>query len=625
MPWHDFVSIYVFSFQKIYEIMCKLLSFSFISYAFSLMRKISALISLTESALPALQIAFGKPRQRRAKRGERFLLRCGLIVNRISLIGIVLLIISQTFVFPVRAESVEELQKQIDDLQTQLENSKKATSPLESEVKSLNDKLATIIAKIGVLSRDLAKSEDDLAFQKEVLARTVRNFYIGSFVDIPLLTLFSSNDATDTLKQIAYQQQTSREDRDIIRSISGKIAKLAEDKKNLANLQAQTNRQSQQLKGEISKAKSLQSEIEGKIQALTARQQEIISAKSGTFTTSVGDVPLTDDPNASPSYNPGFSPAFAGFSFGAYTHRNGMSQYGAKGRADAGQNAEAILSKYYPGSTLKKDYSVPGNITVEGYGEMAFDTYMKRIYEMPNSFPMEALKAQAVAARTYAIRYTNNGANPICTTESCQVYKNENKGGAWEEAVNATKNWVLEGGPNAQYSSTTGGYLNNSGWDTTSNSKDSWTSGAYEKMANSPWFYKGWYTSSYSNSSDKCGRSSPWLTQEEMADILNAWLVQGKDGVDGGRITPVTTSCWGGNPYSKDELRDLANSKAGGAVTSVSSASVSYAGDGKTANVSFGTNKGSISVSGADFKTIFNLRAPGYVSIRSPLYNIERK
>ena len=27
-----------------------------------------------------------------------------------------------------------------------------------------------------------------------------------------------------------------------------------------------------------------------------------------------------------------------------------------------------------------------------------------------------------------------------------------------------------------------------------------------------------------------------------MADILNAWLVQGKDGVDGGRITPVTTS-----------------------------------------------------------------------------------
>lgn len=303
-----------------------------------------------------------------------------------------------------------------------------------------------------------------------------------------------------------------------------------------------------------------------------------------------------------------------------------MSQYGAKGRADGGQNAEAILSHYYPGSALNKSFSSPGSITVEGFGSMPFeDAYMKRIYEMPNSFPKEALKAQAVAARTYAIRYTNNGANPICATQSCQVYQNSDKGGAWEEAVAETRGWVFEGGANAQYSSTTGGYLNNSGWDTKCGGKDCWTADAYEKIAGSPWFYKGWYTQSYSNSSGKCGRSHPWLTGEEMADVLNAYLVQGKGRVDGSRVTPVTTSCWGGNPYSMGELRDLANSAAGGAVTSVSSVSVSYSSDGKTANVTFGTNRGSISMSGADFKTIFNLRAPGYISIRSPLYNLERK
>lgn len=545
-----------------------------------------------------------------------------------KILAFFLVIVSALFLFVggTNADELEELQKQINDLQNQLELSRDATTPLETEVKSLEAQLASIAARLFQLQKDLQKSEDDLAFQKQILSRTVRNFYVNSFVDIPLLTFLSSGDATDALRLVAFQQESSRQDRQIIRDISEKIAKLASDKKRLAAAQAQVSKQSQFFKGEIAKARSFQSELEGKIAVLTARQQEIIAAKSGTFTTSVGDVPLADDPNASPAFNPGFSPAFGGFSFGAYTHRNGMSQYGAKGRADGGQNAEQILSHYYPGATLNKNYSVPSSITVSGYGTMAFeDTYMKRIYEMPNSFPKEALKAQAVAARTYAIRYTGGGANPICATQSCQVYKDSNKGGAWEEAVAETKGWVMEGGPNSQYSSTTGGYLNNSGWDTKCGSKDCWTGDAWEKIAASPWFYKGWYTASYFNNSDKCGRSHPWLTNDEMVDILNAWLLQGKDGVDGGRITPVTTSCWGGNPYSMSELSDLANQKAGGAVTSMISASVAYSTGGSTASVSFNTNRGTISLSGSDFKTIFNLRAPGYISIRSPLYNVEKK
>lgn len=544
---------------------------------------------------------------------------------------IITLLLSFTVCFSIFTQSISadelgDIQSQINNLQKQLEDSKKATTPLEGQVKSLEAQLASINARLSQVQKDLNKSEDELAYQKETLVQTVRSFYIGSFADIPFLTLFASGDATQTLRLLTLQAETSRQNREIISGISEKIAKLADDKKRFASAQAQTGKQSQVLKGEIASAKAFQSELEGKISTLTARQEEILAAKNQTFTTSVGDVPLADDPNASPSYNPGFSPAFGGFSFGAYTHRNGMSQYGAKGRADEGQKAEDILAHYYSGSTLNKNFSVPTNITVEGFGSMSFeDTYMKRIYEMPNSFPKEALKAQAVAARTYAIRYTDNGSKPICTTESCQVYQNSNKGGAWEEAVAETKGWVLEGGSNSQYSSTTGGYLNNSGWDTKCGSRDCWTPDAYEKIANSPWFYKGWYTQSYSNGSGKCGRSSPWLTQEEMADILNAWLVQGKDGVDGGRITPVTTSCWGGNPYSMSELAGRANDSAGGAVTSVSSVSVSYNNDGKTANVSFSTNRGTISVSGSDFKTIYNLRAPGYISIRSPLYNIEQK
>src|SRR3989344_88159 len=249
----------------------------------------------------------------------------------------------------IRADEYGDLQKQIDDLQKQLDVSKKATTPLEGEAKLLQGQLDSIVVKIAKLSGDLKKSEEDLAQQKKILAATVRNFYIGSFSDIPLLTLFSSGDATETLKQIALEQQTSRQDRAIIRDISEKIAKLASDKKKLAAAQAQINNQQQFLKGEIAKAKSFQSEVEGKIASLSARQQEIIAARSGQFTATIGDSELADDYNASirgfRESAPGGS--FAVFSFGAYTHRKGMSQYGARGRAQAGQNYKAILKAYY--------------------------------------------------------------------------------------------------------------------------------------------------------------------------------------------------------------------------------------------------------------------------------------
>ena len=94
-----------------------------------------------------------------------------------------------------------------------------------------------------------------------------------------------------------------------------------------------------------------------------------------------------------------------------------------------------------------------------------------------------------------------------------------------------------------------------------------------------------------------------------MADILNAWLVLQHTSDD--RVAPLG-GCWGGNPYSLSELRDKAN-QYGGAFTSVGSVSVDYSTDGVTANVRFSTNKGEVSLSGSDFRKIFNLRAPGRI------------
>src|SRR3990167_6048753 len=426
-----------------------------------------------------------------------------------------LLVICFSFFFTtnvVRGDELGDLQKEIDNLQKQLEASKNATTPLESEVKKLEGELSGIKSRLDKISSDLTESEKELQQQKAILASTVRNFYIRSFVDIPLLIIFAAKDASETLKLIAFQQTSSKTDKGIIRDITERVAKLADNKKRLASLRDQTSKQSQFLKGEIASAKSFQSEVQGKITALSARQQEIIDARSGSFTFTLGSGELADEYLSSAKGFLESAPGgyFAVFSFGGYSHRNGMSQYGARGRANSGQNFRDILSKYYPGKTIQEGYPEPGTIDVQGYGTIDFQQYLYGIAEMPSSWHPEALKAQAITARSYAFA----AAKPICTNQNCQVYIGHSKGGAWEQAVNDTRGIVLtEGGQpvSSQYSSTAGGYLRTSGWDTTDGGGGAnFTDKAYENIGGSPWLYKSWWRQGYSNQGSACGRVNPW-------------------------------------------------------------------------------------------------------------------
>ena len=551
-------------------------------------------------------------------------------------------------------DEIEQLEQEIQELEKLKKLSEDATKPLEKEVTNLEARISSARSGIAkakkdseALAKDIEARETDLAVYYTLLSERVRSQYKQLRLVSPLLVVFGSGDATDLTKGLSYHSSLREKNQNLIAAVGGDITKLESDKKNLeqrqitlANLEKQLDAQSVFFKKEIDKAKAYQKQLTGKIAELNAKQEAILAARSGTSITSVGEVPLADDFNASIAYKAQApSNSFAVFSFGAYTHRNGMSQYGAKARADAGQSVEDILKAYYPDATIKKDYNEMGSISVQGVGTISFeDQYLQGIYEMPGTWNINALKAQAIAARTYAIKYTGNGSKSICTTESCQVFKNSKKGGDWEKAVNETKNWVLvDGGGNpvsTQYASTHGGYAKTSGWDTQDKSgSGDWSNRAWESIAKSPWFYKSWYRNGYSSSGANCGRNHPWLSQEEMADIINAWVVRkNPNGADSGRIVPVTINTCNigggsGNPYSMEELRNLANN-SGGAVTSISGVSVSHGGNGQTASVTFQTNRGSINISGDEFKSTFNLRAPGYLRIPQSgfaFFNIEHK
>lgn len=538
---------------------------------------------------------------------------------------------------------------QIGELTKSMEMSKAATRPLEAEVAKLSAKITSIQKQITAAAQKTAQLENDVKIRSEkvsvsyaVLAAKTREYYMKMRSEPLWSSLLIYKNLGELRRELMYRQESNDRDKQIIVNLVQEIGQLEADKKkveankaSLTKLQAELDKQNSFFQGEIKKAKAYQTDLSGKIAALSAKQQSILAEKQGTFSTSVGDVPLADDPNSRPDYNPGFSPAFAVFSFGS-PHFKGMSQYGAYGRAKAGQNADQILHAYYGGIEIKKDYDAGKQISVQGYGRMDIETYVKRIYEVPNSWGdnggFEALKAQAVAARSYALAWTDQGSGgAICTDQGCQVYKNANKGGKWEEAVNATRGWVLwnngkpfkswfastSGGFQESYTDSYSGYTTPSLWDTPTG-RSGWTGQAYEKQAGSPWFYKAWYKGT---SGDTCGRSHPWLNGEEMADILNAWVVL-KNGSDD-RVSPIG-SCWGGNPYSIGDLRSKASGMGGG-YGNITSVSVSYSDGGYTANVHFETDKGGVDISGADFKKIFNLRAPARISLKSGLFNIEKK
>ena len=92
-------------------------------------------------------------------------------------------------------------------------------------------------------------------------------------------------------------------------------------------------------------------------------------------------------------------------------------------------------------------YPIPKNIKVKMRNgqivTMALEEYLKGVLpkEIGSSFPEEAKRAQAVAARTYTIQYTGGGKRAICITTQCQVW-GTTKYASTSKAVDDTKGQV---------------------------------------------------------------------------------------------------------------------------------------------------------------------------------------
>ncbi|MCU1450201.1 MAG: SpoIID/LytB domain protein, partial [Acidimicrobiales bacterium] len=116
----------------------------------------------------------------------------------------------------------------------------------------------------------------------------------------------------------------------------------------------------------------------------------------------------------------------------------------------------------YRGALVVRPVASGGGLAT--VNEVGLDDYVRGIAEVPSGWPAEALKAQAIAARTYALNQL--AANKeLCATDACQVYaglakERSDPAGSWSQAVTTTSGQVLlyKNAPIlAMYSSSNGG------------------------------------------------------------------------------------------------------------------------------------------------------------------------
>ena len=533
---------------------------------------------------------------------------------------------------------IEKIQNEIDALKPAHEYNKQELANLKTEVNSLNKQINGIAAQLNTVEKSIGQREEDLAFAQEIFEAKANSHYKFLRLYDPILPFLSSNDASEAFREISFRQKAADEDRMTMEAYAEDLIKLRDDKDglernstSLAAIKKKVDERATFLEGEVAS-------VESYIVSLSAKQQSFISQKLGSLnlpaTLGAGSLFCTDDRNL----NPGFSPAFAFYTYGI-PHRVGMNQYGAYGRANAGQTYDEILRAYFNIDGYQDGSSATisvnnGNGINQGsvIWTGSLEDYVRRIYEVPASWPVEALKAQAIAARSYVLAVTNNGANSICANQYCQVFKINPKGGAWDGAVSATSGKVMiQGGQviTAWYASTAGGYTwpssdvwsKSTGW--TKNLRDTASgvgsfgdlnSSSYDK--DSPCFYaaQGW-RNEYDNSA--------WLKSEEVADVVNTLLLVKKDPSTAEHLYPVDRANPAGtDTWSMDKVKQELQSNGITPLNGVSNVSISAdfsSGRATTVNID------GKSFTAQEFKERFNLRAPANIQIVGPLFNVEKK
>ena len=551
---------------------------------------------------------------------------------------------------------MEALRDQAAAVQVELTRLAGELSVRQSDVDRVAAEIAATEDELARILLSLERKRQELTVKEAIRNRSIRDLYKRtrlSWLDFWL----AGEEAVDLVRTVGHYKGYLGKMREVIFGVNTAIGQfeadraeaerlglqLKEQKESLVALRdkvavvvAGTQSQLDQINSQAAALENELSNLASSLSELSAKQREILRAKFGASSErlTVGDYEegkqvLPDPPS---------SPAYAFFTRG-YPHRVGLNQYGARGRAEDGQDYEEILEAYYGDEVeIEGDCDRDLKIPVEGYGNLKLEEYLYGLGEMPSSWPKEALKAQAVAARSYALNYINyswsdgkirerSSPQAICTTQACQVYLGHSKGGRWEEAVDNTCGKVVAYGGKpitAWYASTAGGYTRSSSqvWGGSrpwakgirDGQCDDWEECSFDgpNYGNSPWFHKAWGEGRH---------DGPWLTEEEAEDIFNAYLLVEEDAGYTNELSPIDQ---GG--MSLDEVKDKLEDEDIEPVGKIDKIEVYDDGEGYTTKVRlYSENYDGKDFDGYKFRSVFNLRAPGTLVIWTAFFDVLRE
>ena len=141
---------------------------------------------------------------------------------------------------------LDSINQQIAVLTNQLNQSIAATQPLKSQLDSMTKQIAQIKQNVAGIEQDLSikKQQIDAGYanlenKQKVLNSAIRDFYINSYTDSPLLTILSAKTAAEVTENLAYQQANANQEKTMITNLVLSITELETEKQELTTEETQ--------------------------------------------------------------------------------------------------------------------------------------------------------------------------------------------------------------------------------------------------------------------------------------------------------------------------------------------------------------------------------------------------
>lgn len=292
-------------------------------------------------------------------------------------------------------ESDDALLKQLDDIRTQQTIFASQAGDLQQQLGASSEGIQAFQAQLAKQQSLVAASKakvDDITKRMNALKKQRDQFMTASYIagdnDSLIGALVGSGSLTEFLSRGQYAQFMVSKRVSILEDVDANLQKLDKERRDVVTVQNGIETQIADLQRRIS---DLQRQL-----AENAANQDAANALEAALAGLTGNYNRNNRVWINNNEPIGGRFAFIG---GGTEHGLGMSQYGAKGMAQQGKNYRDILSHYYLATSI---ITIGDNPQVNVGGDL--ETYLVGVVEaeMNSNWPMEALKAQAVAARSYA-------------------------------------------------------------------------------------------------------------------------------------------------------------------------------------------------------------------------------